>query len=603
MTDSLTLAGALAQAVTHHQAGRLPEAEALYRLVLKASPDCAEAHSNLGVALYDGGRLEEAAASYRRALEIKPDFVEAHNNLGNVLRDLGRLTEAEESCRTVLALQPNLAEAHNNLGNALRDLQRLEEAETCFLRAVAIKPDFVEAHSNLGGILRDLGRLDEAEARYRRALAIKPDSALAHSNLLITLALMPRYEGAAILAQAKCFGEVCEAPFRDRLKRRHRNTPDPERPLRVGFLSPSLTGHVLANDLEPVFRAHRREQVSVHVYAHVPRPDATTWRLKDLSDTWTFVHGLSDDQVAARIEQDGIDILVDPMGHWAGNRLMVFARKPAPIQVSYLCQGLTSGLAAMDYAIGDRWLNADGAMQAFAREKVIELANGFEVTHVRHTTAIGPPPAAAAGFITFGSFNNPSKISDPTLTLWGEVLRRQPTARLLLKGKSMDRPENRASLLRRLEAHGIAAERTDLLGFIVATDHMEAYNRVDIILDTLPFCGGRTTVEALWMGVPVLTRIGSTVVGRYGFSHVNRIGVPELAAVSDAAYVDSAVALANDLPRLHHYRHTLRDAMRASSLLNAEGHVAELEQAYRTLWHRWCAGEVTQTAERGESAG
>ena len=285
----------------------------------------------------------------------------------------------------------------------------------------------------------------------------------------------------------------------------------------------------LAKNIEPVFKAHRRDRVSVHVYAHVPNSNEVTRRLEALADSWTFVHGLSDDQLAARIAGDGIDILVDPVGHWAGNRLLVSARKPAPIQVSYLSQGLTTGLSAMDYTIGDRWLNFDGAMQSFATEKVVELPGGFEVKALCWDLPVGEAPSMANGFITFASFNNPAKISDASLKLWAAVLDHVSEARLLIKGKWLDRPEKCAFLSKRLEEHGIPAERTDLRGFVLEGDHLEVHNLVDIALDTVPFTGGRTTVDALWMGVPVVSLAGETFISRMSGSIPHHAGLGNLA--------------------------------------------------------------------------
>ena len=568
--------------------GRLDEAVASYRKALTIQPDYAEAHSNLGNVLLDLGRLDEAVASYRKALTIQPDFAEAHSNLGNVLQSLGRLEDAVASCQKAIAIQPDYAEGHCNLGSTLKELGRLDEALASYHKALAIKPDYPMAHSNLGNVLQDLGRLDEAVASYRKALAIKPDFVEAHSNLLVTMPFMSCFDGAAVFAAACRAGTVFESPFADRLTIRHANTPDQERRLRVGYLLSSNT--TLAKNIEPVFKAHRRDRVSVHVYAHVANPDDVTWRLKELADSWVFVHGLSDDQLAARIAGDGIDILVDPVGHWAGNRLVVFARKPAPIQVSYLSQGLTTGLSAMDYTISDRWLNFNGAMQSFATEQVVELPSGFEVKVLDWDLPVGEAPSTANGFITFSSFNNPAKISDASLRLWAAVLAPLPTARLLIKGKWLDQPKKRALLSKRLTDHGIPAERTDFRGFVPGPDHLAVHNLADIALDTIPFAGGQTTIDALWMGVPVVTLIGDTACGRYGYSHLNRIGHPELAARSEAEFVEIALALTGDPDRLRNYRQTLRPALRASSLVDASLHVAELEEAYRVMWRRWCDG-------------
>ncbi len=570
--------------------GKLDEAVASFHKALDIKPDYVEAHSNLGSAFKQLGKLDEAVASFHKALAIEPDYAEAHSNLGNAFAELGRLDEAVASYLKALAIKPDYAEAHNNLGNVLQKLGKLDEAVASFHKALDIKPDYAEAHSNLGPALQDLGRLDEAVASYHKALAIKPDFAKAYSNLLVTMPFMSNFDAADVFAEAKRAGAAFEAPFTDLLTRRHGNNPDPDRTLKIGYLSPCLAKHSLTPQIEPVLKMHRRDRVSVHVYAHVPRPDEVTVRLQELADHWTFVHGLTDHQVAERIIEDGIDILVDPMGHWGDNRLLVFARKPAPVQVSYLCQGLTTGLSAMDYAIGDRWLNEGGAMQSFATEQVVELAGGFVATSMDRETPIGQVPSETNGFITFCSFNNPAKISDASLRLWASVLNELPTARLLIKGRRLEHPEKRSLMMRRLEEHGIPAERAELRGFVLEGDHMDVHNLVDIALDTVPFNGGATTVDALWMGVPVITLIGDTISGRYSYSHLNRVGVPELTAHSEEEFVEIAVNLAGDVARLKHYRKTLRPMMKASSLLDALPHVAELEEAYSAMWRRWCAG-------------
>lgn len=570
--------------------GMAEEAIDSYRRAIALKPDYDQAHFNLGNALYDLGRMEDAAGCYQKAVAVRPGYTEAYSNLGALCNDWGKHEDAVASCRKALEIDPGHLMAHNNLGAALQKLGMLADAAECFRRAFERDPGFADALSNLGSVLTELGRADDAVRSFRDALAVKPDLAAAYSNLLVTLPFLSDIDAETVLAEARRAGAVYEAPFKDRKPARPGNDPDPERPLRVGYLSPSLAAHVLAPYIEPILGAHNRKNVSVHVYAHVPNADEVTRRLEALADSWTFVHGLSDDRLAARITEDAIDILVDPMGHWAGNRLSVFARKPAPIQVSYLSQGMTTGLSAIDYTIGDAWLNFDGAMQAFATEKVVTLPGGFQVTTFDREPAIDPPPSAENGFVTFASFNNPAKISDATLRLWAAVLDRVPGARLLIKGKWLERPEKRAVMSKRLEDFGIAAATVDLMGFVPGPDHLGVHNRADVMLDTTPFTGGRTTVDALWMGVPVVTLIGDTVYGRFSYSHLARAGVEELAAKDEAGFVDVATALAGDPDRLGHYRRTLRPALRASSLLDADRHAGELEHAYRLMWRRWCDG-------------
>ena len=568
--------------------GRRDEAESSYRRALALHPGCAQTLCNLGIVLAETGRLDEAEPCCRKAIGLAPDLVDAHLTLGSLLRALGRPDEALASLNTAAILAPNRVEVLVNLANVLQDLERLDDAVAHYRRALAVAPDRAEIHNNLGTALRDLGRLDEAAACYERAIALRPDFIEAHSNLVVTLPFLSSCDGTTVLAAARRAGEVLEAPFLSLRSARHANDPDPDRRLRIAYLSPSLKAHVLAPYVEPLLRAHHRETVSVHVYAHVPTPDSVTWRMKELSDSWTFIHGMSDDEVAAAVRAEGIDILIDPMGHWAGNRLAVFARKPAPVQVSYLCQGLTTGLAAMDYVIGDRWLNDGGAMQRLATERVVELASGFQVTSFDTAPPIGEPPVLRNGHVTFGSFNNPAKTSDATLDLWAKVMAAVPASRLLIKGKGLEQEGNQRALRARLSQHGIGLDRVDVLGWVADSDHLTLHDRMDIMLDTTPFTGGRTTLEALWMGVPVVTLIGDTVYGRFSQSHLCRTGVPELAAASEDEYVAIATALAGDPERLRHYRHALRPALRDSSLLDADTHAAELEEAFRTMWRSWC---------------
>ncbi|CAA7616751.1 tetratricopeptide repeat protein [Magnetospirillum sp. SS-4] len=568
--------------------GHPDRAESCYRHALALRPDCGQTLCNLGITLRDLGRLSDAEDCCRRAILHQPELADAHLTLASVLRGLGRPQEARPACERGLELAPGRIEGWINLGNILQDLGRLDDAIALYRQVLAQHPDRAEIHNNLATALGDLGHVGEAAECYERAIMLKPDFAEAHSNLVVTLPFLSGVAEETVLAAARRAGAALEAPFLSIRPIRHSNVPDAGRRLRIGYLSPSLHSHVLAPYVEPVLAAHHRDRVSVHVYAHVPNPDSVTWRMRDLVESWTFIHEMNDDQVAARVVADGIDILVDPMGHWAGNRLGVFARKPAPVQVSYLCQGLTTGLAAMDYVIADPWLNRDGAMRELAVETVIELPSGFQVTSFPTAPDIGEPPVLTNGHVTFGSFNNPSKISDATIGLWARVLAATPDSRLLVKGRNLDRPGNRRDLLARLHERGLPPDRVEVLGWLAADNHLSAHDRMDIMLDTTPFTGGRTTLEALWMGVPAVTLVGRAAYGRFSYSHLCRAGAPELAANSPDGYVAIATALARDHDRLRHYRRSLRPAIRASSLLDADLHASELEAAFREMWREWC---------------
>ncbi|MEO5373369.1 MAG: tetratricopeptide repeat protein [Alphaproteobacteria bacterium] len=588
MTTTATLSEIAAAAMACHKAGRLAEAEALYGRILEAFPDHPETLHLSGLVAIGLGRPDLALLRISRAIAAGLDAPDTNNNLGNVLKDLGRFDEAIAAYERAIDHDPTFAMAYSNLGLALQAVGRMTEALARFDQAIALNPGYAEAHYNRATALHDLWRLDEAVAAYRIAIDLKPDFAVAHSNLLVLMPFMPCFDGAAIAAQARRFGEVFEAKYAPRPALRHGNDPDPERRLRIGYLTPCLCDHALILKLGPILHGHRREQVSVHVYAQQPLRDYRTDRLRATVESWTFVESMSDTEVAERIVADGIDILVDPMGHWGENRLPVFAARPAPVQISYLCQSLSTGLSTIDYVISDRWLNGGGALQAYTPGRVVELPGGFEAMEWSDDTPIADPPCLAAGHVTFGSFNNPAKLSDATLRLWHGVLERVPTARMLIKGNVLDRADNRDLLTRRLADHGIAADRVELMGW--EDNHLAAFNRIDIVLDTTPYTGGQTTQDALWMGVPVVTLVGDVMFGRLSLGHLSRIGAPELVTHDAAGYVSLAADLAGDPARLVRYRQSLRPAMRASPLMDPTRHVAELEDAFRTMWRRWCAG-------------
>ena len=570
--------------------GEADIAIACWRRTVGLGPHYGDAYHRLAMAFEEMGNYEEAIGAWRWLLKCSPDFIEAHNRLGNALAALGQRDQAVAHYRRILELG-DFAWAHHNLAFALCEGGDIHSAMTSWKRALELAPEFAEAHNGIGNAYIESGDFRNAIASYRKAAEFRPNFLEALSNILVTMPMIAELAPEDVFAEARRIGARFEAAVAERRLVPHANDPTPDRRLRIGYLTPSLTAHVLAPYMEPVLGSHRRENVEVHVYAQVPRPDAVTQRLKALADHWTFVHDMTDEEVERRIRNDRIDILIDPMGHWAGNRLPVFARKPAPIQVSYLCQGSTTGLETMDYLIADRWLNEGGAVQALSVENVVELAGGFQTTLYDEEVPIGPPPSEAAGFITFGSCNNPNKISTATLELWAGVLKRVASSRLLIKGRFLQRPERSALLRQRLEAFGIAPERVEIFGTLPDAHHMAFYNRIDISLDTTPFTGGRTTLDSVWMGVPVVSLIGPTAYSRFSYSHLSRIGHPDLVARNTKDYVDIAAGLAADAGRLHALRATLRPEMKASSLFDAATHTGELEAAFRIMWRRWCDGQ------------
>lgn len=567
-------------------AERLPEAEEVLRRALQQQPDLAEANYNLASALGQQGRLTEAESAWRRTLSIQPDFPAALVGQAIVLKQLGRLAEAEESVRRALAYQGDLAEAHNTLGAILRDEDRLSDAEASLRLALKIKPDLAGAHLNLGVTLAGLGRHREAEISCRQALALKPDYWLAHSNLLFCLTHSEDIDERALFAEHLSFAEKFETPLRA-CRIPHDNTPEPERRLQVGFVSGDLRHHAVANYVEPVL-AHlaARADLTLHAYANFPLEDQVSQRLRSHLAHWHAVSGMSDADLAERIRGDRIDILLDLSGHTAHHRLLTFARKPAPLQASWMGYPATTGLQAMDYFLADRFFLPPGECDDQFTEKIIRLPAGAPFLPFADAPPVGPLPALTQGHVTFGSFNRPGKISPSVVALWAALMRAVPASRLLLAAMQPD--GRRAQLTDEFARHGIAAERLDFHPRCPMRDYLALHQQVDLCLDTFPYAGGTTTLHALWMGVPTLTLGGRTAPGRSGAAILGHAGVEVFVARSAGDFVARGTHWANQLAALALLRAELRERLRQSAMGQPELVAAGMVRALRRMWRRWC---------------
>ncbi len=577
--------------VTFKNQGKLDEAVESFNRTLALKPDFVLALNDLGIALKDQGKLDEAIASFQRALSLQPDYAVAHNNLGNVLYDRGRLDEATASFLRALSIKPDFAEAHYNLGNALRDRYLLDEAVACYRRALDFKPDFALALNNMGIALKDQGKLDEAIASCRQAFTVKPDYTEAYSNLLMCLNYLTDIGQEEIFEQSLHWLEqVAKTPPNP--DSFHANNKDLDRKLRVGYVSADFRNHSVAFFIEPVLKAHDLGNVEVYCYANIDRPDDTTLRLQAESEHWHSISGQPDIEVVERIRRDEIDILVDLSGHTSGNRLLVFAYKPAPIQVSWLGYPNTTGMRAIDYRLTDAVADPQGEADNFHSEKLIRLEHGF-LCYQPDASApeVAAPPCLERDNVMFGSFNNLAKVTPEVIKVWAEILHKQPRSRLLLKSKGLADSEGRERYLLLFAEEGISAERLELHGWLPdPKNHLELYNRVDIGLDSFPYNGTTTTCEALWMGVPVVTLSGDRHAARVGASILHRVGLGESVAHSKEEYIALAVALAQDRQRLLTLRSSLRQKMRESQLLDKKLFTASLERVYRRMWKEWCAG-------------
>ena len=575
--------------------GQLDDAVASYRRALEIKPDFAEAHYNLGIALKDLGQLDAAVASYRRALEIKPEYAEAHNNLGNVLKDLGQAAGAVASYRRALEINLDFAEAHNNLGNALKDLGQLDAAVASYRRALEIKPEYAEAHNNLGNALKDQGKLSEAIAYYRKALDLKQDYIGANSNLLLALQYDPTCSPSELFEEHRRFAKRFEVSL-EPLRPAFGNTREPVRRLKVGYVSADFRRHSVAYFIEPVLANHDKSQVEVFCYYNQSIRDDLTERIIALAGHWIPCVGMTDDQLAARIRADRIDILVDLAGHTAGNRLLVFARKPAPVQVTWLGYPSTTGLSAIDCRITDKYAEPEGMTEHLNVERLWRLDDMFCVYRPcavkperRHSPALAvrQTPALESGYITFGSINNIAKITPAVIAVWARILHAVPGARLLLEVPGFDSGDMRSDFQARFAAHGITRDRLELMERKPEQQYV-LYHRIDIALDPFPCNGGTTTCDAMWMGVPVIALAGTTFASRMGVTMVSNIGHPEWVARDEDDYLRLACELASDAARLNVIRLGLRDEVERSPLLDEGGFTRGLEAAYRQMWQAWC---------------
>jgi predicted O-linked N-acetylglucosamine transferase (SPINDLY family) len=590
-----------AQAVAHFNLGRmlhrqafLLEALEAYNAALAINPQYAKAEYNRALVYQDLGRFDEAERGYRQALAVQPDFVEAANNLGNLFREQGRLDAAEQCYRDALQQSPGVFTARVNLGLTLCECGRLAEAHQAFIEAHAARPAAIEPMGGLATVCRAAGRIEDAEHWLRQATAVSSDPGGLESTLLFLQQYRSGVTAAELAATHRRWDERYAAPLRSSW------TPpadqfDPERRLRVGFVSADLAEHPVGFLLIGVLEALRPLCDTVCYYDRARR-DAMVERFQRAAGEWRETRAWSDERLAREIRRDRIDVLVDLAGHSGDQRLMVFARKPAPIQATWLGYPGTTGLQAMDYLIADRHQVPEGEDEHY-REQVLRLPDSYTALAPLDAPAVGPLPATITGRLTLGCFNNPAKISAPAAALWARVLGRLPAARLLLKYPGLDDPLAGDRIRQLFAAQGISADRLQLEGRAPRAELLAAYNRVDIALDTLPYSGGMTTLEALWMGTPVVTLPGRTFAGRHALSYLSTAGLCELVASDEAGYIQRVVALAGDLPRLTHLRQTLRTRVAGSPLGDPARLARHLIELLSEAWRRRCAAASPGSGE------
>src|SRR6266850_3193519 len=642
----------LERARSLHQGGYLPEAESMYREVLKRLPRHADAMNmfgilraqqgdpaaasewigkavsidpqnaayqfNLGKALLQLKRPSDACA----ALEREPQSPTVLSNFGLVLRAQGRAAEAVESYRAALASNPHQSSVLTNLGNALADLSRYEEAVSCFREATTIAPGdadgyynwgaaylrakrfqeaaekfsdalarnprLAEAERGRGSALHDLGHIEEAIEAFRRALLLQPDDKDARSKLLFALLHSGEADPRQLFAEHREWAQRHADRYFSN-SNPHGNSLEPERRLRLGYVSGDFRHHSVGQFFEPVLARHDRREFEVFCYYNLSYSDATTERLLRSADCWREIASMSDEAVADLVRADGIDVLVDLSGHTTYHRLLVFARKPAPVQATWLGYLSTTGLDAIDYRITDRQASPEGLLDAFHSERLLRLPDcQWCYQAPLDCPQVTSPPSTRGGAVTFGAFSSLAKIGPRVISLWGRLLERLPDARLLIVGPGLAMV--REEYLPRFASHGVEPERVDLRDFQSFPDYLAMHEEVDVMLDTFPYTGGTTTCHALWMGVPVVSLAGTSAPSRGGASLLRAIALDELVVDTPEQYLNTVCDLASDPGRLSMLRAGMRARMSGSPLMDVSRFTYHLEQAYRSIWRRWCEG-------------
>jgi protein O-GlcNAc transferase len=585
--DSLHLLGVIAG-----YAGQPQVSLSLFERALALSPDFASAHANRGVALLTLGRREDATGSLRRAVELDPKHLHGWHSLGNALGATNDLTGAEAAFRQALAINPSYYEARNNLGQALQQQGKLDEAIEAFTEALRGAPDAAAFHYNLGVALQLAGRVEEALPHYRRALEAKPDYVPAHSNLLLALNFVPGLTGEQLLAEHRAFDvQQCQglAPAAPSWP----NSREPERRLRIGYVSGDFHLHPVGSYLVGPLEAHDRQAFEVFCYSNGVVEDEVTARIAHATDNWRSIAGVPDEQVVSVIQHDQIDILVDLSGHTNGNRPTLFARRPAPVQASWLGYPGTTGLSAIDYLVMDASTVPPGS--DWTSEAVVRLPHGrFCYSPPSYMPDVATPVARPDGGVTFGSFNNLAKIGPEVVKLWARVLDAVPGSRLILKWKGMEQPSVRGRVAAAFAAAGVGPDRLELRQGSPHDEMLAQYADIDIALDPFPFCGGLTSSEALWLGVPVVTLPQDRPASRQTLAFLHGLRLDDLAATSEDDYVRIAAALAADPARRAELRHTLRPRMAAAPMNDPKAFAAGLDAAYRQMWRQWCEGKAPE---------
>jgi protein O-GlcNAc transferase len=538
-----------------------------------------------GISHLRSGRLIEAEKVYREVLADEPRNADALHLLGVVVGQMGRPDESVKFIRQAIEIVPTKAAYYGSLGNALQDQRQLDEAIVSFRNAIRVRPDFAKAYNNLGNVLRETGQLDEAIAALREAVRLGPHQVWAHSSLLVTLQYDVRQSAEAIYDEHRRWNEIHAEPLRKYIEP-HLNSREVGRRLRIGYVSADFCRHPVGLFMAPLLAKHDARNVEVFCYSDARVSDEITAKLRQSAHMWRHTAGMPDAQLASGIRSDRIDILVDLSLHSMGNRLLVFARKPAPVQVTWLGYPGTTGLSSIDYRLTDPFLDPAGTDELYS-EKSVRLPHTFWCYEpIDAALQMSALPAIESGYVTFGCFNNFSKVTSEALELWARLMGAIPRSRLMIFTPP---GEARNRVTERFVQNGVERERLEFVNKKPLGDYLKQFNCVDVALDPFPWGGGTSTCDALWMGVPTVTLRGRTAVGRGSVSILSNVGLTDWIADTPEQYVSIVVKMAGDLGRLGELRAGLRKRMEQSPLMDAAQFASDMEIAYRGMWETWCA--------------
>ncbi len=557
-----------------------------FRRLLQLDPNSVAGLSNLGLTLQERGQLEEALALHMKAATLEKHNHKIFYNIASVRSDLGQVDEAIEALEQAVKIDPSYEPAWTNMGNQLKIRGNMEAAKRAYLKALELENEPFKVLNNLGNLYMQMGQFKASIPYFRRALALDPTHNAIHSNLIFALDHNPDAPLEELISERRNWQKQHAAPLNPTPAQAFANDPDQDRILRIGYVSADFRGHSAASTFGANILHYDRQQFEVFCYSNNAIVDPMTLRLKEAATDWRQIHKLDDEKLHKLILRDRIDILVDLSGHSKGNRLPLFARRAAPIQVTGWGYNTGTGLKSIDYGFNDPVTLPASQRHGFS-EEIIDLPYQLHFQPIITFPEIHPLPAYQNGYITFGSFNRSEKYNPEILSLWAEVLKAVPKSRLLLKLHKKNLDDLALWLRQQIENSGIDPARLQILGWTPQPEHLRAFNLLDIALDPFPHGGGITSMEAMRMGIPVITRLSDYIASRGTAACWKVLGDPSWIAESKEKYIEIACQKSADLEGLAELRSTLRERFDASPLGNHQLYVSEVERAYRWMWKRW----------------